>query len=108
MSQWILLLGAFEKGWWVVSILIVASSLLAVIYVWKVVETLYLKPAINEGQASEAPLIMLVPTWILLAAVVWFGVNAEFLIGVSETAADALLRGNFSSGGEVIFGGEGR
>ena len=108
VSKWILLLGAFEKGWWVVSILIVASSLLAVIYVWKVVETLYLKPAINEGQASEAPLIMLVPTWILLAAVVWFGINAEFLIGVSETAADALLRGNFSSGGEVIFGGEGR
>ncbi|MEO1918296.1 MAG: monovalent cation/H+ antiporter subunit D family protein, partial [Paracoccaceae bacterium] len=43
ISKWVLIEATIEKGWWPVSVLIVLSSLLAVIYVWRVIETLYLK-----------------------------------------------------------------
>ena len=42
ISKWVLVQAALEKGWWPVALLVVASSLLAVIYVWRVIETLYL------------------------------------------------------------------
>ena len=68
---------AFENGQiWLVA-LIVLSSLLAVIYVWRVVEVAYFQePDETMTKKREAPLLMLVPTWILIIASYFFGVNA--------------------------------
>ena len=38
VSKWALLQAALEKGWWPIAVLIVVSSLMAVIYIWRVVE----------------------------------------------------------------------
>lgn len=94
ISKWYLVTGALEAGWWPVAILIAASSLLAVIYIWRVVEVAYFTPA-PEGRAavSEAPLGMLLPLWILVAANVYFGIDADFTVEVGEQAARALLGG---------------
>ena len=109
VSKWMLLQGALEKGWWPVSLLIVLSSLIAVVYVWKVVETLYLKPASPQTNVSEAPLALLLPTWALIGLTIWFGIDAELTNAVSRTAAEALLGGNFGSATPAtIFGVEGR
>jgi len=70
---------------------ILASSLLAVIYVWKVVEAAYFKEPPAGRVVREAPLSMLVPTWILVLANVGFGINAEFTVDVAQTAAMGLL-----------------
>ena len=52
---------AHEKGWWWMAILIVGSSLLAIIYVWKIVEILYFKEAPEGNTAKEVPYSMLIP-----------------------------------------------
>jgi multicomponent Na+:H+ antiporter subunit D len=93
ISKWYLILGALERGWWPVAVLVLLASLLAVIYVWRVVEVAYFRaiPADANPKAVEAPLSMLIPTWILIAANVYFGVNATLTAGVAGRAAAALL-----------------
>ena len=94
VSKWYLVLGAFERGWWPVAILIMLSSLLAVVYVWRVIEIVYFRerPA-DAAPASEVDLTMLVPTWILIGACVVFGIWADGTSSVALEAAETLLRG---------------
>jgi len=67
-------------------------QLLAVIYVWKIVEVLYFQPVKDTG-VREAPLSMLVPIWVLAIACIWFGLNTEITIGAAQVAAEGLLGG---------------
>jgi multicomponent Na+:H+ antiporter subunit D len=93
VSKWYLVQAALEKGWWPIAILVVGSSLLAVIYVWRVVEAAYFQePAQRIAQVREAPLSMLLPMWALVAASIYFGINASLTSSAAGHAADALIR----------------
>ncbi len=92
ISKWQLLSAAFDSGRAWAGFLIVASSLLAVIYIGRVIELMLLRPA-PAGGVREAPLSMLVPMWILIAANVYFGVNTELTVDLAERAAHALMGG---------------
>ncbi|NOX74600.1 MAG: monovalent cation/H+ antiporter subunit D family protein, partial [Alphaproteobacteria bacterium] len=94
ISKWVLVQGALEKGWWPVALLIVASSLLAVIYVWRVVEVLYMRAPKDGVEVSEAPLSMLIPLWIMAGSTIYFGLDTELTIGAAKTAAEGLLAGS--------------
>ncbi|MBK0326558.1 monovalent cation/H+ antiporter subunit D family protein [Rhodobacteraceae bacterium F11138] len=94
VSKWVLVQAALEKGWWPVALLIVASSLLAVIYVWRVIEVLYLRATPQGCQVREAPASMLVPMWIAVLACIYFGLNTDLTIGAAETAARGLMSGS--------------
>ncbi len=96
ISKWVLVSAALEKGWWPVALLIVASSLLAVVYVWKIVEIMYLKPA-PQTSVGEAPLGLLLPTWGLAAACVFFGLWADLTIDAATDAANGLFGGGFAA-----------
>lgn len=91
VSKWYLVLAALELGWWPVALMVMASSLLAVIYVWRVIEIAYLKPAPEDAARREAPLSMLIPTWGFVALSIWFGVNAMMTSTAAGRAADALI-----------------
>lgn len=91
VSKWYLIQAALELGWWPIAMMIVASSLLAVIYVWRVVETAYLQPSPPDRQISRAPVIMLVPLWVLVLANVYFGIDASFPVTLAGNAAGLLL-----------------
>jgi len=96
ISKWYLVLAALEQGWWWVAFLVVVSSLLAIIYVWRVIERMYLQPPANEETAvrAEAPLSLLVPTWILVIGSIWFGIDSRFSAGAALEAAKTLLGAN--------------
>jgi len=94
ISKWYLVLAALEKGWWPVAVLIVLSSLLAVIYVWRVIEVAYFEPPPKHAQGDEvreAPLSMLVPLWTLIGANLYFGIETSASVGVAKQAASFLL-----------------
>ena len=94
VSKWYLIQAAIEKDMWTIAVLIVASSLLAVIYVWRVVEVIYFREATGAAvDAEEAPMSLLVPTWILIGASVYFGIDATTTLDVAVAAAKALLGG---------------
>ena len=92
ISKWYLILAALERGWWPIAGLVLLSSLLAVAYVWRVIEVAYFRdPPENHPKVTEAPLSLLVPMWILVLANIYFGVDTSLTIGVAESAAKSLL-----------------
>ncbi len=96
VSKWYLVAGALERGWTAAAVLILLSSLLALVYVGKVVEAVYFrKPAETQpiDHVREAPLGMLAPTWALAAAAVFFGLTTDWTYGVAREAAELLLAG---------------
>ncbi len=92
ISKMYLLLGAFERGWWPVAAFIVLTSLLAVIYIWRVVEAAWFRerPA-DAAVIREAPLSLLIPTWILVLANIWFGIFTTVTVGGAQRAAQILI-----------------
>ncbi len=94
VSKWYLLLGTIESGLWPVTLMILVSSLLALVYVWRVVEVAYFGE-LDECHAKvvEAPLAMLIPTYVLIGATVVFGVWTPLSAGVAKLAASSLIGG---------------
>ena len=94
ISKFVLVQATLEDGRWYLAVIILVSSLLAVIYVWRVVETAYFQPVSAAASAvSEAPLSMLLPTWLLILANYYFGLDSSLTLGVAGRAAQALLGG---------------
>ncbi len=92
VSKWYLILGAIEKGWWPAVALVLITSLLAVVYIWRVVEAAYFKPRPTEAvEVSEVSAALLVPTWVLVLANFYFGINTELTVGTADQAASLLL-----------------
>ncbi|MDD9910813.1 MAG: monovalent cation/H+ antiporter subunit D family protein [Ahrensia sp.] len=108
VSKWVLMQAAFEAGMWPIAVFVVLSSVIAVVYVWRLVEVLYLQPAPEGRSVSEVPMTMLVPIWALALASIWFGIDADFTVQASRTAAEALLAGGFGGEDATIMGTRGR
>lgn len=94
VSKWALLQAVLDQGQWPIAVLIVASSLLAVIYVWRVIEVAYFRaPVDGVTVKDEAPLTMIIPTYVLMAACVYFGLDGTIALDVANDAAQALIGG---------------
>lgn len=92
ISKWYLVLAALESGWWPVAVLILLGSLLAMIYVGRLVETVYFHaPADDDREICEAPLSLLLPIWALILANLYFGIDTRLTVGVAHQAATLLL-----------------
>lgn len=90
ISKWHLILAAIELGWWPVVVAIVVGSLLAIVYIWRVVEVAYFQEG-KSNERCEAPLSMLVPMWALVGANIWFGVDTRLTVGMAQHAAQLLM-----------------
>ena len=94
VSKWLLIRAALEQGAWWLAMLIVLSSLLAVVYVWRFVETAYFRtPSAEIAQVKEAPARMLALGWLMIAACIYFGIDSQLTLGGATRAAAALMRG---------------
>jgi len=91
VSKWYLLLGAIERGWMGVAVLLLLSSLLAAVYVWRIVEIAWFRESPSGATAREAPASLLIPSWILAGATLYFGFFTEWTVGIGRAAAQALL-----------------
>ena len=92
ISKWYLLSALLEKGWWMIAVLVLLGSLLALVYAWKVVEAAYFKkPILNKRVVTEAPLLIQAPLWILIFANIYFGIDARLSVQVAQSAAQSLF-----------------
>ena len=95
VSKWYLVVAALEKGWWPVAGLVLLGSLLAVVYVWRIVETAYFKaplaPIAGKEQVKEAPMAFLLPVWMLVSANVYFGLDTRLSVEIATAAAQSLF-----------------
>jgi multicomponent Na+:H+ antiporter subunit D len=92
VSKWYLILAALEAGQWWLVFLIVLSSMISVVYVWRFVEAAYFRaPPAGVSGVREAPLSMLLPAGLLVAATVYFGLETSITLGAASEAAAAML-----------------
>jgi multicomponent Na+:H+ antiporter subunit D len=94
VSKYYLVAAALEQGLWWLAAIIVISSLIAVVYVGRVVEVAWFRePTAKIRAAGEPPLEMLAFTWVVTAAIVYLGFDTELTAGVAGRAAEVLLAG---------------
>lgn len=95
-SKWLLAEAALANGWWWLLIVIAAASLLAATYIWRVIEVAYLRPPTEsptnpQDRPHEAPLSLLLPTWTLALANIYFGINTQLSHGTAQAAAQSIF-----------------
>jgi multicomponent Na+:H+ antiporter subunit D len=94
ISKWYLAIGALNHGWWFLVALIVVSSLIAVVYIGRVLETAWFRPAgPNLKDAKDPPFLMMIPVIAFALATIYFGFDTQLTAGISEIAAKALIGG---------------
>ncbi len=100
VSKWQLLQAALQQQHWTMVFIILLGSLLAIVYVWKLIEVLYFKEAektriqgVQSGSDNigRSPLGMSVATWILVAGCVYFGLDTRLTIDTAEVAVSLLF-----------------
>ncbi|MFY9974962.1 MAG: proton-conducting transporter membrane subunit, partial [Chromatiaceae bacterium] len=93
-SKWYLVLALIERGWWPLAVIVLIGSVLALVYVWRLVEVAYLlRPAADAPAPREAPLSMLAPIWLLVGANIYFGVDTHLSVGSAQRVAALLMGG---------------
>lgn len=92
VSKWFLVSAALDAGSWFLAAVVLFGSLITAAYVWKIVELAYFSPRSDEIiERNEAPLALLIPTWLLVAANIYFGVNPTFTDAQATLAAQAIM-----------------
>lgn len=92
ISKWYLIVAAVELGWWPIVMVVVAGSMLAVVYIGRVIEAGVFQEAADPTR-REAPWGMLVPLWILVIANIWLGIDTRLTVDFAEAAAAQLMAG---------------
>ncbi|MFO7563048.1 MAG: monovalent cation/H+ antiporter subunit D family protein [Enhygromyxa sp.] len=96
ISKWYLVEAAMQRGYWFVALIVLLGGLLALIYVWRLIEIIWFgRPDDPHKQIAEAPLTMLIPIWVLIGASVVFGIDATWTAESAQAAARLLLQGGF-------------
>ena len=94
ISKWYLAIGAIDAGWTSLVFLIVLSSLIAIVYIGRVVEVAYFRePSSAVSKATDPPLSMLVPLLALAGATIYFGIDTRLTADVGAAVAEMLLGG---------------
>lgn len=94
VSKWALIGAVMEQGGLGVAlvVLIVVSSLLAIVYIGRIVEQLWFgEPVEGTQEVREAPVLMLIVTWTAVALNIWFGLDATVPGALAAQAAEAFL-----------------
>jgi multicomponent Na+:H+ antiporter subunit D len=97
ISKWVLINAALENGaWgWALVAVILVSSLMAVVYIWRIVEALYFQePVEGDDQISEAPIQILLVTGLVAVLNIYFGLFPQIPLELANSAAVLLLEGS--------------
>lgn len=94
ISKWYLITGLFEKELWWILVVLLITSLLAIFYIWKVIESAYFQSSYHQ-HVKEAPIAMLIPLWVTVALSYVFGFYTEWPIGTASRVAESLMGGSF-------------
>lgn len=90
VSKWALAQALIEAGqWWVLAAML-ASSLLALIYVGRIVEAAWFREP-PPGETAAGPVGMSAAAWLLVLLTLWIGVDSAGLADVAAVAARGLL-----------------
>jgi len=88
ISKWYLINAAIEEPLLLLAILL--SSVLALVYIWRIVEAAYFTD--TKAKYSEPDSYSLMPLWALAAAIIYFGIYPSGLLRLASGVAGDLLQ----------------
>ena len=85
----------WERGYsWAVAVILL-SSILALIYMGRILRVAFFEPPHQidgvDVAKNEAPMMMLIPMWILAILSIVIGINADWVFDVATRAAELLI-----------------
>jgi len=92
ISKVYLVLAIIASEYWMIAALVLLSSALSVIYLWKIMEAIWMKPAPHGLKITENPAVYL-PLWVITLLNIWLGIDASFFTTSADAAALALMTG---------------
>jgi multicomponent Na+:H+ antiporter subunit D len=95
ISKWYLISAVLTDGTvgWILVAVILVSSLMAMAYVWKIIEAAYFgESAVGTPNPQEAPPMLLTVIWTAALANLYFGLAPSVQIALASSAAESLLR----------------
>ena len=107
VSKWQLLQAAIEQQQWAMLVIIIIGSLMAIVYMWKLIEVLYFqqqtKIRVQDVQSgserfSHSPFSMTAALWILSFMCIYFGIFTDFSMDTAQSAVNLLFAGNRGQG----------
>lgn len=100
VSKYYLIIAALERGWWWAVVAIVISSVLAIFYVGRMIEVMYLQQPPKHGDdpvvVVRTPVLSLVALYVLVIANIWFFFDPSLPLGLADAAATVLIGGGSS------------
>ncbi len=92
ISKWYLIEAVLDAELWFLIVVILAGSLLSLAYLWRFVEAACFQGSGPAPVRQEAPLALLLPTWILVGTNFFFGLHAEPIVNIAKHATTELMR----------------
>lgn len=95
ISKWYLVTAALEQNHWVLAALVLGGSLLAVIYIGRILEAAYfqkLPETQDPKKIKEVPMLMLAPMWVLVLANIYFGIDTSLTTDAASAASEWLFQ----------------
>lgn len=94
VAKWYLLQATISAGMWHVFVVVIISSLLTLVYIWKVVEVAFFDRVDgSKGGINEAPLLMLVPMLGLALLSIVLGIYPGCITGYVAQVVTGLFGG---------------
>jgi multicomponent Na+:H+ antiporter subunit D len=94
ISKWYLISAAASMGGVgiLLTAIILVSSLMAVVYIWRVIESAYFGTLSSDSsELREAPLPLLLGAWTAALANIYFGLSPDVPLDLAQAAANILL-----------------
>ena len=94
ISKWYLVLGSLEQGLWVVVFALAVSSILALIYVGRIIELIWFHAPVG-GMVSQdkIPFEMVAVTVLMTIATIYFGIDTRLTGDLAKIAVENVLLG---------------
>jgi multicomponent Na+:H+ antiporter subunit D len=90
VSKWYLAMGSLENGMWYLIPVIVISSVLMLVYFWRVIDNIFFKAG-DAVKMPATPASMLIPTVVVAALCLVFGTLAFIPVNITGKAVLLLL-----------------
>jgi len=93
-GKWLLFNAIMEKGWYWLAALAFFSSAVAFLYMFRLLQTVFLgQRKLEHAKLREAPAILLVPQFLLIAVIMLFSAYPKLLLDVLSAAVSPWLAG---------------
>ena len=90
ISKWALLDAALAEEAYVIAAVVVVGSLLACLYLLRLLDVMYFQVPNNTPEPITVPIPMVTALWVLAIACIGFGLFTDYSLSVAKLAAVSL------------------